>query len=562
MEQNARYHVVFYGDIAEGQALEDVKGTLTTMFRLSPERVDAVLAGKPLIIKENVGRNEALKYKTAFEKSGARCRIVPVKRKTAQKTPASSSSQSTSKAKTPPKKPRSRQFFFTSGIPQDLLEKAIQSYARAFRQEEEQALLLLELGSSGPALLLSDRRLYVRRLNAPPRTLKLIGIRAVDVKDRRILINKQPVLVLPESFQENVPALIDAIHSAVKKASLLPAEEEAVRSQDEDVPASSRGNLVKIIAMAAIALVVLGVGFRIIWPSKQKEELPPTQVATVANEEETSPEKLQATPEPAGSEPTPAQSASCRRTNHYKLPGGSIATLRFSRKYPPWKGAELRIKKGEQPTSFTLRQDPLGQYGFLLGFSMVTYESHTLSHQVWALDGRKMFAEIRKDPSYNAEMEVVKGGVPTNVPIVHHAAGMEIHWRDTGYAVIEALDRLKDKRDIGKLSWAELKEKISPQASQAQVIYIHNGKRFELLATQIQDEEVITIQSYDIDITVPETLHEPPHGSEYIYFVPFGSQEASGKENIKLNLSWYNSNKDNKFYVNLEGPGVTIECFP
>ena len=560
MEQSTRYHVVFYGELAEGQQAEEVKHKLVGMFRLSPERIEAVFSGKPLVIKENVGRNEALKYKAAFEKSGAACRIVPVKRKTAQTSLTAHQEPAKPKMTVPPTKKHSQQLFSQLDIPKEQLEKAIQSYARAFRTGEEQALLLIDLGPAA-ALLLSDRRLYVRKVNAPPRTFKLTSIRSIDAKQNSLIINKQPVLVLPKTLQHELPALLEAINQAMKEVALHPIEEEPLAPQAEEDQKNSGGNILKIIAVAAIAIVMLGVGFRVLWPSKQKEKQPSVQVATETNEENASPEKPSATSQTAGAGTPPAQSVSCRKHNNYKLPGGSIATLRFSRKYPPWEGDELRIRKGEQPTLFTLRQDPLGQYGFLLGFLMVTYESHTLSHQVWALDGRKMFAEIREDPSYNAELEVVKGGVPTNVPIIHIAAGMKIHWRDTGYAVIEGLDRLTDKRDIGKLSWEELKEKISPQAFEPQITYIHHGKSFELLATQIQDEEVITIQTYDINITVPEVIHVPPNHSEYVYFVPIDSQEDYGKENIKLEVVWYNSSRDNKLYVDVLGPAVTIECF-
>lgn len=80
-----RYHVVFRGEIQEGKAVDEVKQRLMSMFGLPRERLEQVFAGQPLMVKEQVSYEEALKYKTAFEGAGTVCRMEPVQ---AHKQPA------------------------------------------------------------------------------------------------------------------------------------------------------------------------------------------------------------------------------------------------------------------------------------------------------------------------------------------------------------------------------------------------------------------------------------------------------------------------------------------
>ena len=73
-----RYHVVFRGEIQEGQVVDEVKQRLMSMFGLKRQRLEQVFAGQPLMVKEHVSYDEALKYKTAFERAGTVCQIEPV----------------------------------------------------------------------------------------------------------------------------------------------------------------------------------------------------------------------------------------------------------------------------------------------------------------------------------------------------------------------------------------------------------------------------------------------------------------------------------------------------
>lgn len=72
-----RYNVVFYGEIQEGHAVDEVKQRMISMFGLTREYLEQVFAGQPLMIKEQVSYEDALKYKTAFERAGTICQLEP-----------------------------------------------------------------------------------------------------------------------------------------------------------------------------------------------------------------------------------------------------------------------------------------------------------------------------------------------------------------------------------------------------------------------------------------------------------------------------------------------------
>lgn len=70
------YEIVFRGDIAIGQALEQVKGRMAQLFKLAPTQVDKLFTGKAVILKKNLSKEQAEQYQKAFAKTGA---LVTVK---------------------------------------------------------------------------------------------------------------------------------------------------------------------------------------------------------------------------------------------------------------------------------------------------------------------------------------------------------------------------------------------------------------------------------------------------------------------------------------------------
>ncbi len=77
MKMENKYSLVFVGEIAEGKRIEDVKGSLHALVKASPEQIERLFApGKKTEIKGDLDHDQAVRYKAAFEKTGALCAMV------------------------------------------------------------------------------------------------------------------------------------------------------------------------------------------------------------------------------------------------------------------------------------------------------------------------------------------------------------------------------------------------------------------------------------------------------------------------------------------------------
>jgi hypothetical protein len=71
-----RYHVVFSGEIAEGQSADPVKQRMAALFKTSVKAIEPLFSEKRSVIKKNVDAATAQKYAAALKRAGAICRIV------------------------------------------------------------------------------------------------------------------------------------------------------------------------------------------------------------------------------------------------------------------------------------------------------------------------------------------------------------------------------------------------------------------------------------------------------------------------------------------------------
>jgi uncharacterized protein YbjQ (UPF0145 family) len=71
----ARYKVVFSGEIAPGQNLQQVKTKIAALYKVPVAQCERLFSGQPVKIKENLDYQTAQKYQHAFERTGAVCRI-------------------------------------------------------------------------------------------------------------------------------------------------------------------------------------------------------------------------------------------------------------------------------------------------------------------------------------------------------------------------------------------------------------------------------------------------------------------------------------------------------
>lgn len=72
-----KYHVVFSGDIAEGEAIHSVKERMAALFKTSAAGIESIFNRKNSVIKRDVDEETARKYVTMIKRTGAICRIMP-----------------------------------------------------------------------------------------------------------------------------------------------------------------------------------------------------------------------------------------------------------------------------------------------------------------------------------------------------------------------------------------------------------------------------------------------------------------------------------------------------
>lgn len=73
-----RYRVVFIGQLDPGKEPEKVKSALAARFKLTPALLKRVMAGRPIVVKNNVDAETAFRYKTEIDALGAVSRVEPV----------------------------------------------------------------------------------------------------------------------------------------------------------------------------------------------------------------------------------------------------------------------------------------------------------------------------------------------------------------------------------------------------------------------------------------------------------------------------------------------------
>lgn len=75
MMRKKHYNLVFYGEIALGYTIDEVKRKLSVHFNTDISEIDRIFADEPFIVKENVDYKTALKSQIIFEWMGAICHI-------------------------------------------------------------------------------------------------------------------------------------------------------------------------------------------------------------------------------------------------------------------------------------------------------------------------------------------------------------------------------------------------------------------------------------------------------------------------------------------------------
>lgn len=73
------YAIVFNGEIVEGFQVISVKAHLAKMLKASPEKMQVLFSGKPIVLKRTTDKAEAAKYGGALKKVGANVKVKVIK---------------------------------------------------------------------------------------------------------------------------------------------------------------------------------------------------------------------------------------------------------------------------------------------------------------------------------------------------------------------------------------------------------------------------------------------------------------------------------------------------
>lgn len=75
---DARFNLVFNGELVAGASPDAVKQNLAKLFKLEPARVEAMFSGKPVVLKKDADQATAMKFRAVLRQAGAQVRMEPV----------------------------------------------------------------------------------------------------------------------------------------------------------------------------------------------------------------------------------------------------------------------------------------------------------------------------------------------------------------------------------------------------------------------------------------------------------------------------------------------------
>jgi len=86
---DARFHIVFAGQLVKGADLATVKSNLGKIFKMDAARVEKLFSGQPVVLKKDADQATAMKFRAVLKQAGAECELRPVA--ASDQTPATSS---------------------------------------------------------------------------------------------------------------------------------------------------------------------------------------------------------------------------------------------------------------------------------------------------------------------------------------------------------------------------------------------------------------------------------------------------------------------------------------
>jgi uncharacterized Tic20 family protein len=84
-----KYRIVFYGEVALWSDVDEAKRNIGAMFKVNAATVEKMFAARPAIIKSGLNHETAVRYKMAFEQTGAVCVVEQIVPEPSVRRPAS-----------------------------------------------------------------------------------------------------------------------------------------------------------------------------------------------------------------------------------------------------------------------------------------------------------------------------------------------------------------------------------------------------------------------------------------------------------------------------------------
>ena len=75
---DARFHVVFAGQLVKGADPATVKANLGRLFKMDAAKVDKLFSGQPVVLKKDADQATAMKFRAALKQAGAECVLKPL----------------------------------------------------------------------------------------------------------------------------------------------------------------------------------------------------------------------------------------------------------------------------------------------------------------------------------------------------------------------------------------------------------------------------------------------------------------------------------------------------
>ncbi|MCK5884994.1 MAG: hypothetical protein KAG70_00665 [Alcanivorax sp.] len=75
---DARFHIVFTGQLVKGSDLATVKANLGKIFKMDAARVEKLFSGQPVVLKKDADQATAMKFRAVLKQAGAECELRPV----------------------------------------------------------------------------------------------------------------------------------------------------------------------------------------------------------------------------------------------------------------------------------------------------------------------------------------------------------------------------------------------------------------------------------------------------------------------------------------------------